>query len=349
MARELDLSRRSFIGVATGASAAALVGSLAAPAAARGEDRDRDWDRDRHDRLIPERQLGIQLFTIRDKVRDLGFRAVFEELARIGYKEVEFAGYTQANVGPITVEEIRRLLDDNGLRAVGTHVSLASWRSNLQLELDRAEILGLTYVGTANAPTSNNTVAGYQAAAEEFNRLGEAAAARGMKFYQHNHAGEFAFATDNPSVRLYDVFLAETDPSLVYLEMDIFWAYVGQFRFSSRPDPAGGPLIPAPFDPLDYVLRHPDRYPLFHVKDGVFDPTQANGYSMVDVGDGNIDYERFIRAVQRVRGRHRERYHHYIQERDTAPSLLPNPPGSFSSAERSYAYLASLRKGPSAC
>ena len=106
-----------------------------------------------------------------------------------------------------------------------------------------------------------------------------------MKFYQHNHSDEFSFATDNPQVRLYDVLLAETDPELVYLEMDIYWAYSGQFRFSKRPDGT-----PAPFEPLDYVLRQPHRYPLFHVKDGVSDPPAPYGYRMTDVGDGDIDY-----------------------------------------------------------
>ena len=79
---------------------------------------------------------------------------------------------------------------------------------------------------------------------------------RGMKFYQHNHAEEFSFATDNPKVRLYDVLLAETDPDLVFLEMDIYWAYSRQFRFCKRPDGT-----PAPFEPLDYVLKQPAPLP----------------------------------------------------------------------------------------
>lgn len=341
----LGLSRRSLIGVAGAGAAAALAGPLASPAAADH----------RRDRLIPRGNLFIQLFTVRDKVRDLGFRVVFEELSRMGYEGVEFAGYTQANVGPITVEEIRQLLDDNGLKAVGTHIGLATWRTQLELQLDNAEILGLEYAGTANAPTNVNTIAGYQAAAAEFNSFGVAAKARGIRFYQHNHAGEFAFATDDPSVRLYDVFLTETDPELVFLQMDVYWAYVGQYRFSSRPNPAGGPVIPAPFDPLkDYVARQPERYPLFHCKDGVYDTANPNGLSFVDAGDGNIDYQEFIRGVERARTSRRgfrrgDAYHFYGQERDDAPSLLPNPPGSFGSAERSAAYFLSLREGDRDC
>jgi sugar phosphate isomerase/epimerase len=337
---KLGLSRRSLIGVTAGAGAAALIGGpLATPATAHG----------RNDRLIPKGNLFIQLFTIRDKVSQLGFRVVFEELSRMGYEGVEFAGYNQNQVGPITVEEIRQLLDDNGLKAVGTHVGLNGWRSDLELNLDRAEILGLAYAGTANAPTNVNTVAGYQAAAEEFNTIGAAAKARGIRFYQHNHAGEFGFAEDDPSVRLYDVFLEETEPELVFLQLDVYWARVGQYRFSSRRDQAGQ-LIPAPFDPLkDYVAKQPERFPLFHCKDGVYETTNPNGLTFVDAGDGNIDYEEFIRGVERARTRNhrlgrRHAYHFYGQERDDAPNLQPNPPGSFGSAERSAAYFLSLRK-----
>lgn len=151
-----------------------------------------------------------------------------------------------------------------------------------------------------------------------------------MKFYQHNHSEEFSFATDKPKVRLYDVLLAETDPKLVYLEMDIYWAYVGQFRFSKRVDGT-----PAPFEPLDYVLKRPNRYPLFHVKDGVSDPSNPFGYQMTDVGDGDIDYQRFISGVTRLKG-HRLA-HHWQAEHD-------NPTESFTFARRSSEHLHSLRE-----
>ena len=42
---------------------------------------------------------------------------MWDLLVSIGYKEIEFAGYTQGQVGAITPQEIRQLLDDNGLRA----------------------------------------------------------------------------------------------------------------------------------------------------------------------------------------------------------------------------------------
>ena len=56
-----------------------------------------------------------------------GFAQVLERLAEIGYHGIEFAGYTQSTAilgRQITPAEIRQILDDNGLIAVGGHGSI---------------------------------------------------------------------------------------------------------------------------------------------------------------------------------------------------------------------------------
>jgi len=336
------LTRRGMLGVAAGTTAAALLGAAATPAAASApsaaETASAASGHGRGRPVLPPGRLGIQLYSLRDKVSTLGFAPVFAELEKYGYDEVEFAGYTQGSAGPITLGQLKRLAHSHGLNPIGSHVGYYSddpnaytFAQNLTKVLDDAQALGLKHIGTASGPFRyGSTVDAWKRAAEEFNTYGAAARARGMKFYQHNHSDEFGFASDNPKVRLYDVLLAETDPDLVFLEMDIFWAYAGQFRFSKRPDGT-----PAPFDPLRYVLKRPHRYPLFHVKDGISDPTNQFGYRMVDVGDGDIDYQQFISAVTRLKG---ERLaHHWQVEHD-------QPTESFTFARRSSAYLHSLRE-----
>lgn len=335
------LTRRGMLGVAAGATAAALVGAATTPAAATpagAAPETASGGACRGRPVLPPGRLGIQLYSLRDKVSTLGFAPVFAELAKYGYDEVEFAGYTQGSAGPITLAQLKRLARNHGLNPIGSHVGYYSddpnaytFAQNLTKVLDDAQALGLKHIGTASGPFRyGSSVDAWKRAAEEFNTYGAAARARGMKFYQHNHSEEFSFATDNPKVRLYDVLLAETDPDLVFLEMDIFWAYSGQFRFSKRPDGTA-----APFEPLDYVLKQPHRYPLFHVKDGVSDPANTYGYRMTDVGDGDIDYQRFISAVTRLRG---ERFaHHWQAEHD-------QPTESFTFARRSSEHLHSLRE-----
>ncbi|MFD9887113.1 sugar phosphate isomerase/epimerase family protein [Streptomyces alboflavus] len=335
------LSRRGMLGVAAGTTAAALVGSVAATApaaaaepapAARGKGRGRP--------VLPPGRLGIQLYSLRDRVSTAGFATVFRELEHYGYDEIEFAGYTQGSAGPITLAQLKRLARDHGLNPIGSHVgyydngnpNAYTFAQNLTKVLDDAEALGLKHIGTAAGPFRyGSTVDGWKRAAEDFNTYGEAARARGMKFYQHNHAEEFSFATDKPSVRLYDVLLAETDPDHVFLEMDIYWAYSAQFRFGKQVDGT-----PRPFDPLDYVLKRPHRYPLFHVKDGVRDDSTRDGYRMSDVGDGDIDYKRFLSKVT-ARTHNGRRYHHWQAEHD-------NPAESYAFARKSSAHLHSLRE-----
>ncbi|MFI2105607.1 sugar phosphate isomerase/epimerase family protein [Isoptericola sp. NPDC019693] len=321
MTSRTELDRRTFLRlagstVAVGAAAVTSTAVTASAASVAGGGR----------RLVPPGKLGIQLYSIRDKVSSLGFRAVFERLSALGYREVEFAGYTQGAVGAITPAEIRTLLDDNGLVAVGSHRGIADFARNMEAELDIAQTLGMAHVGTANAPTNDRTVGGYLAAAEQFNGFGAAAAARGLKFYQHNHQHEFGFAADAPGVRLYDVFLENTDPAAVYLEMDVFWAFVGRHLYPG-------------FEPVEYVLAHRDRYPMFHLKDGRVNPGSSNGYDIVEFGVGDLDYQEFLGALA---GSGRQ---HGIWEQDNAASVAepPFPVDSFGNAERSAAEILALR------
>jgi sugar phosphate isomerase/epimerase len=320
MNNQRRLSRRCLIGAAAGAAAGTtLAGTVMGTPAAFA-------DSNGGGRLLPRQRIGIQLFTVRDQVADLGFAAVFAELSRIGYKEIEFAGYT-AQGRRWSNAELRRLLRLYGLRGIGSHVnyyspdpSSYSFTTQLEQVLDDAQEIGLPYIGTASSPGQRygETVEGYKRAAEDFNRFGAAARARGLRFYQHNHSGEFAVEN---GTRLYDVILAETDPRLVFFELDIFWAYVGQSRFPG-------------FKPYEYPWNMPERFPLFHVKDGIRNGGPFFDWTMTDVGDGDIEFEPFFCGLDTDR-------HHYLVERDTAPD---NPAGSFSTARRSYTYLASLRR-----
>ena len=326
MRERAKLSRRGFVGAAAGTAAATTLGPWAPGAGAKGR-------RGHHgERLLPRDLIGVQLFTVRDRVAADGFESVFAKLSSQGYREIEFAGY---NGGPppgrrYSNEELRALLRRYRLRGIGGHVNYYSpdptaysFVTQLEQVLDDAAEIGLPYIGTASSPGARygETVDGYRRAAEDFNRFGEAARERGLRFYQHNHSGEFAVEN---GTRLYDVILEETDPRLVFFEMDIFWAYVGQSRFPG-------------FKPHEYPWDQPKRFPLFHVKDGVMNGGPAFGWTMTDVGDGDIPFEPFFCGLDTSD-------HRYIVERDTATDPTANPAGSYSTTERSYDYLASLRE-----
>ena len=87
--------------------------------------------------------------------------------------------------------------------------------------------------------------------------------------------------------RLMQHYLDITDPRLVVVEMDVYWAHVAQHQHRWRYD-VNGQRVEDIFDPLATVAKQTHRYPLYHAKDG--DRTAqplgvGNGYTMVPFGD----------------------------------------------------------------
>jgi sugar phosphate isomerase/epimerase len=346
------ISRRGFIGAAGATAAMGALGPLSGAAGAQGGDGNGDYGFGRGDDL-PLDRIGIQLFTVRDLLADneLDLPGTFEVLRDAGYAEVEIGGTYDGR----TAAQFRQLAEQYDLKPEGMHNPGGhnAWRANTQAVLDDAEALGLRYVGVASpAGGTPQTHAAYAAMAEEFNAFGEAARARGLRFYFHNHPGDFALDGGTP---IYDTLLAETDPKLVYFEMDIAWFV------------AGGA------DPIAYLREHgSSRFPLFHVKDLTFtapepapapvppDPrsprtTPSNvaqpgrPYWLKDVGKGDIDFAAIFAALRDPRE------HHYFVEHDDAPDDettggggVPlghrprNPAGSANTAWTSRKYLANL-------
>ncbi|MGW6456725.1 sugar phosphate isomerase/epimerase family protein [Streptomyces sp. NPDC055078] len=374
--RTLGVDRRRFLSTCTAVGAAAVAAPVfgASPAFADGKGRDEDDDEGRgHDRkaLIPAHKRGLILYTVRDATgrdplaSDLpsGFREVFKQLARYGYRQVEFAGYGQhanapggANLdSPQGARLLRSWLDDYGLRAQGNHGFIpGSWPLSAP-DLDRfkqaleiANILGMGHMGTGGDPTWGATQAEWDVAADKWNALGAIARRAGIKLYTHNHDGAYDFLLDrgpldaqgrptrSSGIRRLEYFLRRTDPRNVWLEMDIYWAHVARYKFHTYTDEEGRKRTSV-FDPARLVDRHNKRYPLFHAKDGVINTSSGQGYDMVPFGTGDIDYERFFSRVGE------RNYHNPMVEQDNAPSGTV-PGQSLEYAKTGYDNLAALRR-----
>lgn len=329
-----DLSRRGFLAGGAGLASAGLVAPSAGvtPAAAASA----AVDKQQPGGLFPPDRIGLQLYSVADQIESLGFAKTLSALAEMGYKCVEFAGYTDST--GVTPKDIRGLLEANGLRAIGAHVSPSDDESLKQILADSAAI-GVPNVGISlPLPQSGPTAAGWTELSQTYNRWGEIAAGEGIGFYLHNHFHEWFPCPDDPSRRGEDVLLAETDSRFVFFEMDVYWSYVGQWQ--------SGQLLP--FDPLtDYAIKFKDRYKLFHVKDGREDP--LGGFTdalvgIVDAGQGSIDFQSFFSRLFAERPDEVDR-HHYLWERDTASQ---HPRGSMASARASYTYIRYGLTGPNA-
>ncbi|WP_432931561.1 sugar phosphate isomerase/epimerase family protein [Microbispora sp. CA-135349] len=371
--RGLGLNRRQFLAATTGVTAVTALSATglfsSAAHASLGEGDEMKGDQYA---LIPAAKRGIILYTVRDVISrnpladpslPAGFRRTFEELGKIGYSQVEFAGYSQhANAeGGANLESVagarllRGWLDDNGLRAQGNHGFIpGSWPlsqadiDRFKLHLEIANILGMEHVGTGNDPTGSAYKADWDVAADKWHQLGALAKDAGLKLYTHNHDVAYSFLLDSgpldaqgrptrsSGIRRLEYFLQITDPQLVHLEMDIFWAYVAQHRYKTFTAPDGSTQTGI-FNPLRVVQGADARFPLFHAKDGKYDPATSQGYDMTAFGLGDIDYDGFFSEGPK-RGRYNPMF-----ENDNAPGGTANPGQSLEHARISYANMSALR------
>jgi sugar phosphate isomerase/epimerase len=241
-----------------------------------------------------QRPLGIQLYTLRDEMAS-SVPGTFKQLARIGYREVEFAGYFGYDA-----KGMRRLLDEYGLAAPSSHVSLEVFQAEPENTIEFALEMGHRYLVIPWLPTEQRkSIAQYRRIAESFNHLGEQCKAAGLQFAYHNHAFEFDLIDDQVP---YDVLLNETDPELVKMEMDIYW------------------ISKAGKSPTHYFSQWPGRFPLWHIKDMLSDG------SMVDVGDGVIDFPALFEYRDKAGLRHGFVEHDHPQD-------------ALRTAERSFKFL----------
>jgi sugar phosphate isomerase/epimerase len=313
------VSRRSFLAI-TGATAAGLTVGCRSGATAAAPAPAPSGGPARLDRI------GVQLYTVRDQM-EKDFTGTLERVARIGFKEVEFAGYF--NRPP---QEVRALLDRLGLTAPSTHIGLDALQKDLTGQVQAARTIGHEYitVPALMEPLMGRAVAGdyWSRTAAEFNRIARALKPEGIGFAYHNHSFEFEKLADGRTG--YDVLLAETDPALVRFELDLFWAtFAGQ-------------------DPVAMFRRSPARYVMWHVKDmrGVEEARRQAAAStgnamqkmqgamprLAAVGTGEIDFRRIFAQASTAGLRH------FFVENDAAP----NTPSSLGDIETSYQNLKRL-------
>jgi sugar phosphate isomerase/epimerase len=213
--------------------------------------------------------LALQLYTVRDETRR-DFAGTLRRVAQIGYAGMEFAGY-----GNLTAQEMSALLAETGLRVASTHLGLDALQG---LKLDESirycQDISCSFMVLPSLPKEWRTLEKIRALAPRLDDIGRQCQGYGITFAYHNHDFEFT-RVDGGS--LLDYLLEATDPSLVKIELDVYWAaYAG-------------------VDPVSYLQAHADRVALVHLKD------MAADRSMTEVGKGILDMQR-ICAFAQVRG-----------------------------------------------
>ncbi len=283
-------------------------------------------------------KIGVQLFSI-PKITEKDFAGTMQQLAAIGFKEIEFygpylfsapedkqrwdsvtpsLGFSGSGFFGLNTKQVKKILDDNGLSAPSMHTGLASLKGAIDQLAEAANELGSKYVVLPSAVTQPN-LDGYKIQAEEFNAIGREASKRGIRFTYHNH-GNGLKAIDGKIP--FELIMENTDPQHVYFQMDIYWMT------------AGG------VDVVKYLDKYSGRFRLMHVKDMAKEVRFSGdgGDSkqwmdlfpyLADAGSGVIDIKKVVSQALK------SGVEHFIVERDLAPNGLDD-------LRKSYSYLSKL-------
>lgn len=221
--------------------------------------------------------IGCQTWPVRESIAK-DFRGTLKSLAAAGFQTVELCspvGYADsgfAGLAKLKGAEIRRILHEEGLSCISSHFSIDELRKNQEDRIAWAKDVGLTQmlVPSLGGP-KNPTMDDVKRAADEYNRMGERAAAAGIVQGLHNEDFEL---TQVDGKRTYDILFQLLDPKFVKF----------QFQVSTISDG---------YDAADYFTRYPGRFISMHVQGW-----SAKTRQIVPVGQGTLDWKRIFAAAK---------------------------------------------------
>jgi len=195
-----------------------------------------------------------------------GFRAI-ELCSPVGYSDSGFAG-----LGKYSGSELRKIINDAGLACISSHFGIDELRKNQEDRIAWAKDVGLTQmmVPSLEGP-QHPTMDDVKRAADEYNRMGEKAAAAGIQQGLHNEDFEL---TKVNGQRTYDLLFKLLDKKLVKF----------QFQVST---------ISAGYDAAEYFTRYPGRFISMHVQGW-----DAKNRKEAPVGQDSLDWKKIFTAAK---------------------------------------------------
>ncbi len=223
------------------------------------------------------KDIGIQIYTLRNQIQEEGLEKVLEKVAATGYKWIEAYGYENRKFLGKTPKELNNLITGLGMSMPSVHsVTEVSSEGGKDAILDQmkttaedAIAAGAKYLVWAWLKEEDRqSLDDYKRHIETWNKFSEVCKEAGIQFAYHNHDFEFIVYD---GVKPYDLIMKETDPDLMKFEMDLYW------------------ITKAGEDPVEYFKKNPGRYALWHVKD-----MYPGDKFFAPVGKGSIDFKRIF-------------------------------------------------------
>lgn len=205
--------------------------------------------------------VAVQLYTLREQ-SEKDFIGTLQKVAELGYDGVEFAGLYGHSA-----QEIRTVLDDLGLKAASSHVSIDQLRDNLSQVIEDHKTLGCEYIVCPYVVEEDRTEEGYQSIISVLADAGKTAAEAGLTLLYHNHDFELDTLANGNTV-LETIYSTVGEESL-QAEFDIYW------------------LTRAGENPVEWIKKYQGRTPVVHLKDMTTDEVRA----FAELGTGGVDLE----------------------------------------------------------
>ena len=213
--------------------------------------------------------VGVQLYSVRaDCAKDLP--GTIAKVAEMGYDGVEFAGYYDN-----TAQDLRKMLDDNGLKCCGTHTQMDTLsKENLQATIEFNQTLGNKYlICPWLKPAETNAKQAWLAYAERFNEVAEVIKPHGMYVGYHCHAHDF-HALDTGEIPWEILF--DNTASNVVMQID------------TSNTMAGGA------DPIKYLKKYPGRSQTVHLKE--WSATKKDAI----LGEGDVKWDEVFTICETI-------------------------------------------------
>ena len=199
---------------------------------------------------VQRTQVGVQLYSIRGYIggkKGVGLAKALKDVAAIGYKGVEFAGYYGNDA-----KTLKKMLDDAGLVACGTHVGRGEFspekiKATCEFNLAYGNNL-IICPGGGNFPGKKQKLDDFlKMLVDYYNQAAETAATYGCKIGLHNHTREFELKMKDGTT-YWEYFFSNTSKN-VCMEQDVGWTTC-----------AGA-------DPCEQFRKYPGRSPTIHAKE----------------------------------------------------------------------------------
>jgi len=212
--------------------------------------------------------VALQLYTVRDETAK-DFLGTLERVAQIGYEGVEFAG-----TGGLSSSELKKALDELGLKPAGSHVGIDQLKGNLDAVIEYNLEIGNRYVVCPFMPEEmRGSASQWREVAETLSEIGAKCKEEGLILCYHNHA--FEFQRFNGKYGL-DILYESSDPEFLKAEIDTFWV-----KFGGE-------------EPAEYIRKLAGRCPLIHLKD-----MGEDGKTFMEVGEGIMDFMAIFDASEK--------------------------------------------------